>query len=246
MTIDLFDDAGPDRERWADHDADFTPLPVIRQGLVEIFRLLAFVRRKNSFVRSALDPNAGAGGFGVVFRELFNARTYGIEIREEERENIKRNYDYSVVGDVLAEGVIDSLGIAPIIDLVATNPAWGSVWPKVAAIAIARAKVVALLGPSTWGHSREPSEALDLFEAHPPWVQLRIPGRLQFRTGINPHTGTKYSADNRKLSWWVWAREVPPLVIDVGTTRPRWATLTLEELPLPSRRWSVRPGTLPG
>lgn len=236
----LFDDEGPDRDRWAAHDADFTPLPVIRQGLACVLRLVQCYGSSAWTPRKALDPSAGAGAFGMVFRELLPlCHTTGVEVREEEREHVMRNYDQALIcsfQDLQTQ----------VADLVATNPPWGTAWSQIAREWIPLADVVALLGPTTWGHSDEPAEALDLFEKHPPWCCLRVPGRVQFRTGTNPRTGTKYSADNRKVAWWVWADGVMPLVRNVGDVvpdMPAFATITLPRLPKEDRRWTTRPGT---
>lgn len=240
----LFDE-GPDRDRWAAHDADFTPLPVIRQGLSCVLRLVQYFSEESYKPVAACDPAAGAGAFGVVFRELLApfCQTTGIEVREEERAHVERNYDIAVIGSF--ESAVHDVAL----DLVATNPPWGTRWPQIARAVIPRARVVALLGPTTWGHSDEPAEALDLFEQHPPWCCLRVPGRVQFRTGTNPRTGTKYSADNRKVAWWVWIDDAIPLVRNVGYVvpdMPAFATITLPRLPKEDRRWTVRPGTEQG
>lgn len=243
---DLFGDA-PDRDRWADHDADFTPPLVVRQGLTAIASLLGMPSR-------VWDPAAGAGIFGQVAGSLWRAKLedlgvplqlYANEVREEERPHLARHYDTIAIADATTSPACADRSVAA----VATNPPW-NLWPSIARAglrALDHRGWMALLGPVSWGASFEGAEALDLFVETPPILELRIPGRIRYRTGTNPRTGRAYGSDHRKCAWWVWAPDARELVRSaVAGMRPaaiaHWTTAVLPALPAEALRWTVRPG----
>jgi hypothetical protein len=222
----MIDGVEDERARWAAFDACFTPEAVVEQGL----RWLEW----HSLIRVArvLDPCAGAGIFGKVARRLWpEAWTVGVEPRVE--ENCHRHYDATYLATAQEFGT--TISGKTRYELVSTNPPWGSgqavdnwgdifdaVWPLVA-----DRGMLALLGPSTWGHSDEASERVDVFERVCPAYQLRIRGRIAFNGGS--------STDNRKCSWWVWCND--------GVARDSTTMINLPALPAEARRWTVRPGT---
>lgn len=224
----------PDRERWAAHDADFTPRGVVRQGLGLVARLSGRPRL------TMLDPCAGAGVFGMVAREVLPAaQRFGIEAREEEREHVARWYPH---GFVLGRFQDAGSPIAYGLDLIATNPPFDQ-WAELLAWALGRVApggFVLLLGLTTWGNSDEPSERADVMRKHRPLLEARIHGRIRFRTGTNPANGKPYGTDSRKYSWWVWQRDA---VLSAFEGLPTWHTTILPALPKADREWKVRPGT---
>lgn len=216
------------RERWAAFDACFTPEAVVEQGLRW---LRSYIGRRSAV--TFLDPCAGAGIFGKVARGVFPAlASLGVEPRLEEHEHVARHYDVPFLGTAQEYA---KLSLRRSWSLIATNPPWGSgqavdnwgdifdaCWPL-----LDMGGVLALLGPSTWGHSDEVSERIDVFERVLPAYQLRIRGRIAFNGGS--------STDNRKCSWWVWCND--------GVARDSTTMINLPALPVEARRWTVRPGT---
>jgi hypothetical protein len=92
-TLDI--DAGaPDFERLQEHEAWFTPAPVVWQGLAWVQQNLL-----GSGVSRFLDPSAGAGVFGQEAARLWpDSDRYAIEIREEERRHLKRHHHWVAIG----------------------------------------------------------------------------------------------------------------------------------------------------
>jgi hypothetical protein len=211
-----------ERARWAEFDACFTPAPVVVQFIDTIPKLVRLPTRART-----LDPSAGGGVFGKVIGEMRpDWHRTAVEPRDEEVPYLERNYDDYYVGT--AQRFAESIVPEPF-DLAAGNPPWwcwgdifDAVWPLVI-----EGGALALLGPSTWGHSDESSECIDVFERVCPAYQLRVRGRIAFNGGS--------STDNRKCSWWVWCND--------GVARDSTTMITLPALPPEARRWSVRPGT---
>jgi hypothetical protein len=223
----------PDRERWAKHDADFTPRRVVRQGLELAERVLG------QAPGTLLDPCAGAGVFGMEAHHLWRGcLRFGIEARAEEREHVARWYPHGFVIDRFQDA--PSIGLEP--DLIATNPPFDQ-WPELLAWALDYVRpggVVMFLGLVSWGCSDEPSERADVLRAFPPVLEGRIFGRIKFRTGRNPNTGKPYGTDSRKYAWWCWQRDG---VRSTFEGLPTWSTTILPAIPRPDREWKVRPGT---
>ena len=173
-----------------------TPLGVVRQGLAEMAKLYPLLQRQP--VPRIIDYGAGDGRFGWCATEVWPGPwMVASEVRTEEHEKLRGIYD-DVVGDYR-----DAPGAGQY-DLALGN--WPfSLWHKILpeAVAATNGGMVATLGLSSWGHSTEPSEAREVFEAFPPSYQLRIQGRIMFLAGKGPG-GKRYGSDNRKYSWWVW------------------------------------------
>lgn len=234
----------PSEERLREHQADFTPEPVVRQALSLMAHRITDddqrARRQSHGLINCrrkpriLDIGAGGGVFGKVAREIWpHAEIVAVENRPEEFGNLCRHYDevWTMPIATFASGVVCHPGT---FELVVGNPPWRSDWGDCALLGLSllayRGKLL-LLGPSTWGHSEEGAERADVFRMQPPAAQWRIHGRIAFRGGA--------AADNRKCSWWVWREgdEQHPL------GGPCWIASDLPELPREDRRWRVRPGT---
>lgn len=232
---DLGFDAGePDHDRLRRFDADFTPGPIVRQGLVELRKL--FVGRYDYI----LDPSAGAGVFGQQARELWpDAHLTGVEPRQEETPYLERHY-CSISTMRFNEWVECQGSSAFPVGLLATNPPF-SLFPEFVELGhevVDRAGAIVLLGLSTWGQS---AEGVELFNRFPPALQLRIGGRIGFRgPGNNPRTGKPWGVDQRDYSWWVWTPGMRPRAFNGARC---WNTMQLPVLPTAQRTWRVKPGT---
>lgn len=220
------------RAEWAEHDACFTPGPVVRQGLAWLAPRLPNDRRI-----VMLDPCAGGGVFGQQARLELGSRVeiHGVEPRASE-SGAARHYDR--FARLRAQDLVSVPGRHGA-DLVVTNPPWWcwaeifrACWPLVVP-----GGWLAVLGPSSWGHSDEPSEGVSVFDDEPPRVQLRIRGRVAFNGGR--------ATDNRKCSWWIW-RNVGARGLEAERTRSGgWWCENLPALTPAERSWVVRPGTEP-
>lgn len=215
------------RPRWAEFDACFTPAPVVVQGL----RWLASrIVTDGPLPLKLLDCCAGGGVFGQQARIVFpTARLLGAEPRVEEVEHAARHYDefWTCPADELVARVSPRS-----VDIVSTNPPWwcwgdifDAVWPLVRL-----GGLLAFLGPSSWGHSDEQSECIEIFDRVPPIAQLRVRGRIAYNGGR--------ATDNRKCSWWVFQKQWRAADPSAG-----WTTITLPPLDVEQRCWTVRPGT---
>ena len=242
-----------DQARLRAFEADLTPEGVVQQffeWLVESLRPLSEERNKDwrPEVSTFLDPAAGSGCYGKVARRFFpDARIVGIEIRPEERAYLERaGYDEVIVGDarrVLAE--LREAGRR--FDVIATNSAF-SLFPEYVRLCVPLlepgsynivggerepAGTLALLYLSQWGQA---AEHWPLIEEHCPFSQVRVGGRVKFRTGINPDTGKPWGADSREYCHWVWKPFPSPKV-------KAWRCYQLPPLEQHDRAWTVRPGT---
>jgi len=217
--------AGLDRLR--EFEVDYTPGPVVRQGLAWALRHVGMPRR-------FLDPAAGAGVFAQQLDALGHDPDHGfrwaVEPRPEERGNLRRHY-HSVASCRFEE--CEDFG-GPF-DLIATNPPF-SVWPQFLARSldlVSDRGAVLFYGSLAWGQSGEGAE---VFSRLPPTACARVVGRVHHRgPGVNPKTGKPWGADLRDMCWWLWDRG--------SKHRAPWLTENLPPLPAESRRWIVRPGT---
>lgn len=202
--------AQTDREKL--YQVDRTPVAVARQG-VAILNTLS--------PRRVVDIGAGDGVFGIACREMWpDAELIAVEPREEERDGLSRIYDTVIVAKAADADI-------PMADVIIGNPPWRSEWAGI--VQAARESLtlfgsLVLLGPSSWGHSDEPSECARLFDEWSPVAQWRIHGRVAFRGGS--------SADNRKCSYWEWRSGQGGL----GS----WRTYVLPRLDASERRWTDR------
>lgn len=227
-----FDDGGPDHERLRAHGADFTPEPVVEQGIRWVKENLGPPRSLEMF-----DPCAGAGVFGKVMKRVFpDARTFGCEIREEEERYVQHWYDDSMMGS-FKEFVA---GDGALFDLVVTNPDFSLF---VDALETGMRVVrpggwVMLLGLNELGTRGEKSR--EAWDKWMPNMQLRIAGTIGFRgPGLNPETGKRWGTDQRSYSWWLWRRRRS----SAFKRMPFWRTCDLPLLEAHERTWRVRPGT---
>lgn len=220
---------GPNHKRLRKYEADFTPLPVVRQGL----RWLA---DQIPAPRTVFDPCAGPGGFGQVVGEVWpDAHRYGVDIRAEELPGLQRNYDTYAVCDW------KELDPETRYDLVTTNPAFGEIVDLIEHYVVGdRIPTVGAL--VLFGLRDVLSRAegkVELLMRAVPTMEAGVSGPIHFRgPGINPDTGKRHGADTRSYSWWVWRKRHPSLV----AARPVWPYFQLPWLPGPDRRWRVRPG----
>lgn len=240
--LQLVDD-GPDRARWSEFDADFTPAPVVRQGL-GVLQLLD--RRGRLGVQpgpephTIWDPCAGAGVFGMVGRSMFPAaKLVATEPRSEEHVHLERHYHHVATADFQA-GYPLAAPARP--SWIATNPPW-SLWTELVELVwplVEQGSLLALLGPAAWGSSFEPADGLATLMRCRPIAEFRIPHRIKFRRGINPRSGEPYGSDHRKCAWWVFQRQAKR-----SSALLSWPTYVLPLMPKPAYEWIVRPGTEP-
>lgn len=235
MTLPLLDDGhAATTERLREYEVDYTPGPVVRQGLewlvLRLRMVLEFPRWR------VLDPSAGAGVFGQQLHAMGHDPDHGfrwaVEPRFEEKGNLKRHYhevDCCTFEDFADDGGRD---VEPF-DLVAGNPPF-TLWPKFVerAYALAPGGAILLYGSPVWGQSAEGAE---VFRRFPPYACARVVGRVHHRgPGLNPKTGKPWGADQRDSCWWLWVPALRPWT---------WTTANLPALPAEARRWTVRPGT---
>jgi hypothetical protein len=228
-----FDGGGPDYDRLREFDADFTPGPVVHQGLATVAELLP------EDPALVLDPSAGAGVFGQQAKVVWpSARLIGLEPRAEEGAHLAQNYTRhaTTTFQEWAEG--DIADARP--NLIATNPPF-SLFPEFVELGLdllSDTGMLMLLGLSTWGQS---ADGIRLFDRFWPALQIRIGGRIGFRgPGINPKNGKPWGVDQRDYSWWIW---VPGRIVPRFYGRPYWRTLQLPVLSTAQRTWREKPGT---
>lgn len=238
MLIDDGHETGLARLR--DFEVDYTPGPVVRQGLqwaierlfsVEHFR--RFDLRFGLQCMRFLDPSAGAGVFGQQLHELGHDVDLGFrwacEPRVEETGNLKRHY-HEVETCRFEDADFDDEPF----DLVGTNPPF-SLWSAILERSLDMVYgdgAVLLYGAIAWGQS---SEGAKVFNRFPPSRCARVVGRVHHRgPGLNPETGKKWGADQRDVCWWLWEKR---------RAAKTWTTENLPELPPEARRWAVKPGT---
>ena len=156
-----FDSGEPNHARLREHSADFTPRPVVLQLFDWLASLDGIHAGFSPSTDTMLDPAAGAGVFGQVARIVKYGRqftTHGMEIREEEREHVRRHYDHATIGDALVSPCPGPWG------LIATNPPF-HLWKEYVLAyrdLIASGGMLCLLGLCSWGQrsrSRSTSSA---------------------------------------------------------------------------------------
>ena len=235
-----FEDGAPNHARLREHDADFTPQGIVRQGLLAARNLGHFpAGRPFNYV----DPSSGAGVFGLEMRHVFaqwDVQSTGVELREEEGDWVAKNYQVPIVG--LAFGSLLPTLKPGSFDLIATNPPF-TLFPDFLTQSLPLLSdhgSLMMLGLSTWGQS---AEGAKLFDEHPPHYQLRITGRIGFRgPGINPSTKKPWQTDQRDYSWWVWLRQGWSGFYD--RLPGEWMSWNLPTLSTVHRTWRDKPGTV--
>ncbi len=237
-TLDVAD-GGPDRTRWAEYEADFTPPGVVRQFMRHLYHDHQIAPTR------ILDPCAGAGVFGMVAKEVFpwldsDGNIYAIEPRVEEQENLTHNN--SVVYTQTLQKVIALVPLGEF-DLIITNPPF-SMFPDVVRLCrpllVNKPKaMLCLFGLSQYGQADGTGAAL--FDQHPPALKPCIRGRVKCRTGINPKTEKPYTADAREYAWWCWsASGTTPMTVGGQSA---YFGYNLPALSADDRKWTIRPGT---
>jgi hypothetical protein len=223
-------------KRLRDHQADFTPEPVVRQLFAELATRSPHLVGKDESDREGLvflDPAAGAGVFGKVCAEVLPGfRRVAIEPRDEEYDNLTRHY-HKVWDFTLAEcspHILD--GIGPI-GLIATNPPFKHALEFVDTLAprLGRGASMWLLALNDFG--QRSAAGRDAFKRYRPSYQLRIAGTVGFR-------GPGVSTDSRSYSWFGW--EGGRFQIPEHEHPISWECRTLPHLPARDRRWVTRPG----
>ncbi len=232
-----FDDGGPDQERLREFQADFTPGPIVRQGLERVLDYCDPMR--------FLDPCAGSGVFGQQLRQVYPPElSWAVEPRLEEKGNLKRHYH-----EVEAQTYQEAFAEDPVFDdepfdLIATNSPFTEFVPLVeAALPLLAPKgVLMLLGLSDV--MQRAKGKVEFIETCSPTYELRIAGPIGFRgPGTNPETGKRWGMDQRSYSWWVWKADAVRRRKSRGAS---WYCHQLPMLPSQDRQWKVRPGTEPG
>jgi len=199
---------------------DYTPGPVALQGA----RAVSNMFLENPPAR-ILDPSAGSGVFGQVFRQVWpKARTHAIEPKAVEAWFLSCNYDSYEVNR------FEDASTDQKYDLVLTNPpfhSWEEFLIRALSVVVPGGYVV-FYGLTAWG-ARSESGYL-LFADYPPAGQLRVPGAVSHRVKGN---------DTRDYCWWVFRR-----THEHETNLNYWATFNLPRLPGHERKWTdgVRPG----
>lgn len=230
------DDGALDQARLRKYNADFTP-----QGAS--FRVCLALRDDLGLDPPDIkDPNAGAGGFGWMYRRLWpSSRTSAVEIREEEAEHLAANYDEHELGDYC------SLPTRPAsVSAMITNPDFDRALEVAdkALVELVPGGWLALLLRLTWGDNRDVSTWL---RKNPPWGCIELDGRLCFRSGINPNTGRPWDEDSVTYRVWIWRPGLGRLTASRGIDIQRY--IKLDRLPDEDRQWlriggmPVRPGT---
>lgn len=210
-------------ERLREYEADYTPGPVVRQGLEWALQRVGMPLR-------FLDPSAGAGVFGQQLSALgHDGLRWAIEPRREER-GLGRHYQVVTISRFEETDFDDPFG------LIATNPPF-SMWPTFLTCAldlVEEGGAVLFYGSIAWGQS---GAGAPIFATHPPIRCARVVGRVIHRgPGLNPKTNKPWASDQRDTCWWLWVK---------GHHPRGWTTENLPALPKEARRWTVKPGTEP-
>lgn len=219
-------------ERLRAHQADFTPAPIVRQGLE--FVAARLWESGLPAPKTILDPFAGGGVFAMVAREIWpEAQITSFEAREEELPSLQRHNNITLIGDaVKLMETRAELGLK--YDLIATNPPFRLIAPNEEGkvplpILMQRllnpTGMMVLLGQNDVGQRSKAGEKL--FRDLPPAWQARICGSISFRgKGV----------DQRDYSFFAWQE------LERGADGA-WQTFNLPRLPSKDRSWKVIPGT---
>lgn len=170
-----------------DHQADYTPLGVVRQilGTLDISP------------STILDPSTGAGAWARVAKERWpGAYIESFEIRPEEQRG--RQYADAFHLQGFERGVCRKEAY----DLIATNPPfkYATEWVPDMLALLEPGGLLVWYGLSNLGQRSKASR--DLFRTSSPILQLRIAGGVRHRM-----TG---SGDQRDVSAWIWRKGASP------------------------------------
>lgn len=215
-----------ERARWAEHDACFTPRPVVRQVLERLRD-----RFPHLVGGRVVDLGAGAGVWCSEARAVLRPElVVAVEPRQEERDHLRR-WAHQVHTMTAQEFAEFADGHGAVFDLVLGNPPWWC-WPEIWTAGwdmLRPAGVLSFVGPSAWGHSHESGEGRQVFEEAAPLEQWRIARRVAYNGGRD--------TDNRKCSAWVWHRA------NSGTLANGWLAHQLPDMGPNAYHWTERPGT---
>lgn len=238
--------------RWDIYSAWFTPCDLAEQGQWGAAQLGVQPDR-------VIDLGAGAGGITSRLRRVYpHAVIVAIETREEEREHLERWADIVIIGDFRDLDPSDPrLGKAGERVLVTGNPPYTdtaehrekarhlvSTAEDTRDLDLTTQAIRWAFGVGTWvffllRKSYEEGEAACAFfrpaseGGRPPIADLRIPGRANFRRGVNDR-GSQLAGDFIGHRWVLWKP---------GTHGWCWVSATLPLLPSASLSYVMRPGT---
>ena len=203
------------------HEADFTPLPVVRRFL----DAAPYYASWEDEPERVIDPAAGAGAWCVGMRELWpDAEIDAIEIREEESEHLARNTDWAHIGDAL-EWAKAYKGKS--YNLACTNPPFTR-FAEFAEAFLDIAFDVWLFAPVDIMLRAKEKAAWLRANAHRVKHVLWLPEPVSFREGG--------AVDQRQYALWMFTN-------GVTSARYGWPVTLLEPLSGAERRWKTRPGT---
>lgn len=226
-------EAAADEERLREHEADFTPVPVIRQCL----KFAQMLAGWNGEPEQACDPAAGAGAWAMVMRHLWHCHVTAIEKRSEELPHLRRNADDAIICDAIDYA---KRTVSWRFDVVATNPAF-SLFQDYADNFLRLAPHVWLFAPVDANvRGRESSGWL---ATNAKWVQrcLWVPGGIGFRGPGKNAKGKPNGQDHRQYCLWMLTSDIDEVRDENG-----WPVTLLPRLPGHDRRWVIRPGTEQG
>lgn len=214
-----------------EREVGLTPTPVVRQGLRWAQRMMWKIRGQSIRI---LDPSAGTGVFGKVWRELWpDAYIVGIEPRNDAADVARRHYDKMIVADLEAVD-LQELGH---FHLCSTNPPFSLAYGWLANL-LRHCDLVVYLHKSAWPTD---SDKVDPWARRfPPVREARVSGRINFfGPGINPKNGKKWGTDSSVYSWWAMRQDCG----EFDRAEIEWPCTRLPLLPAADRRWTVPPGT---
>jgi predicted RNA methylase len=214
----------PDDERLREHEADFTPLPVVRQCVDRACDIIG--PRPYGRGMRMCDPAAGAGAWASELRGCGGDedRVVAIEKRQEEREHLKRHAHEVHICDAL-QWATRYRGKS--FDLTATNPPF-TLLPDFVDAFLQISRHVWMFGRvDALVRGKETSEWLRRRAKNLRCV-LVVPGAISFRE----HGSTDL------YQYGLWMFEAP----EVGPA-DGWTTILLPRLDGHLRKWKTRPGT---
>ena len=232
-----------DPERLRKLNVDRTPEPVAFQVLAGLA-----VERVEHIGRAPriLDVGCGEGSWGVGARRLWpDAHLMGIEPRDEAIPHAARNYDRVVHGFFPGE-----MPETQKFDLVIGNPPFSYKPPGKRKINLFPGFIRAALKLLRTGGTlcfyatndlgQRGLKTRELFDEHPPAIQLRVAGDVGHRGPKREGVKGSGEQDSRCYSGWVWVADGMG-----GTISPAdgWRARNLPELPRCDRKWVRIPGT---
>ena len=237
------EDVHEDPERLRKFNVDRTPIPIAYQVLAAVAIETAAEFRPRPRI---LDVGCGEGAWSVAARRIWpEAWVMGIEPRDEAIPHATRNCDQVVHGYFPK----DLPELDPF-DLVIGNPPFSYKPPGKRKINLFPAFVPAALRLLRRGGTlcfyatnslgQRGRRTRELFEEHPPWLQLRVSGDVGHRGPKREEIKGSGEQDQRCYSGWVWVADGEGGAMEVQNG---WRARNLPELPKDDRRWIQIPGT---